>query len=72
MSFQELTVPLTHMPIFLVLLFVPVIGCGDDSANQTVETSDMQAYIDAHPEMAAKQKASQEAFEKSMDSKSAK
>ncbi|TWU56956.1 hypothetical protein Poly51_28750 [Rubripirellula tenax] len=55
---------LAHTSMFLVLLFVPVIGCGDGGANTTLETSDMQAYIDAHPEMAEKQKARQATFEK--------
>ena len=56
---------LAHLPIFLVLLFVPAIGCGRGGSNETLETDDMQAYIDANPEMAARQKARQEAVEKS-------
>lgn len=47
----------TNLSVFLVILSVPMTGCGEGGSSKTIETSDMQAYIDAHPELAAKQKA---------------
>jgi hypothetical protein len=69
-SFQEFVVRLAHLPIFLIfLLSVCAIGCGGGAESKTLETNEIQNYIDANPEMAAKLKAREEAFAKPADSK---
>lgn len=50
---------LAYSLLFVAITCLPLFGCGQSSSTQTMEGNDIQSYIDANPEMAARQKARQ-------------